>query len=92
MKNRNEYKLIEGNFSPENAKEILISIINNKIKYHELIAFSNHIRFNDSLNSSQKRVEELTKTKESIEDLLQLAIKEGKNLKIDGTFFIEFID
>jgi len=87
-----KYKLIEGNFRPEDAKEILISIINNKIKYHELIAFSNHIRFNDDINSSQKRIEELTITKNAIENLTNMAIKEGKNLKIDSSILIEFID
>lgn len=38
-----EFKLIDGQFSPDEAKNILMSLFNNKIDYHQLESFRNQI-------------------------------------------------
>jgi hypothetical protein len=45
MQNKSEHKLIDGIFEPDEAKNMLNSLINNKINFHNLEDFSNSIRF-----------------------------------------------
>ena len=45
MTSTNNIKLIEGNFNPDEAKEVLLSLFNHKIQFHEAKNFSSEIRF-----------------------------------------------
>lgn len=87
----NNYKLIDGEFSPEEAKKILLSILNSKIDFHNLYAFSNHIRFDNDLNISKKRIGELNVTKEEIIELIEKGIQDGHNFRIKSSIDIELI-
>ncbi len=81
MKNNNEFKLIDGVFSLEDADRILTTLINYKIDYHNREDFSNHIRFNKDIENSKKRIQELTETKTEIKSII-------KNLKLENPKFI----
>lgn len=83
MKNESQHKLIEGVFAPNEAKNLLNSLINNKISFHSLEDFSNQIRFNKDTNHSKKRIEELNKMKTLIEDVINQADTEKHTLKIE---------
>ena len=85
------FKLIDGEFSAEEAQKILMSLINNKIDFHSLFAFSNHIRFNGDVNGSKRRIEELTKTREEIIEVTKKANIEGYNFSIKSTISLELI-
>lgn len=85
------FKLIDGEFSADEAQKILMSLINNKIDFHNLFAFSNHIRFNNDVNGSKKRIEELTKTREDVIAITQRANQEGYHFNIKGTIQLELI-
>jgi hypothetical protein len=85
------FKLIDGEFSAEEAQKILMSLINNKIDFHNLVAFSNHIRFNGDVNGSKKRIEELTKTREEIAEITKKANLEGYYFAIKSTISLELI-
>lgn len=89
--NKYQYKLIEGDFSTEEAKKVLLSLINNKIDYHNLNAFSDFIRNNESLDKSKNRILELTKTREAISLLISEAKKSGLKLNIKSYITIELI-
>jgi hypothetical protein len=91
MSNVREYKLIDGDFSPEESQKILMSLINNKIDFHNLFAFSNHIRFNNDMNVSKKRIDELTVTRDEIISLIRASKEEGKNFRIKSNISIELI-
>ncbi|WP_396141947.1 hypothetical protein [Flavobacterium sp.] len=62
MKNNQEIKLIDGIFSVEDADKVITKLINYKIDYHIREDFSNHIRFNNNIEHSNIRVEELNQT------------------------------
>ena len=83
MKNESQHKLIEGIFDPNEAKTLLNSLINNKISFHSLEAFSSQIRFNKGANHSKKRIEELNKMKGLIEEVIHLAETEKHTLEIE---------
>ncbi|MBC7525599.1 MAG: hypothetical protein H7239_14335 [Flavobacterium sp.] len=91
MKKKINYNLIEGIFSPTQAQKILLDLINAKISYHKLEDFSNHIRFNIELSNSEKRIEQLSETSNSIKDLIELAKNNNMELKINSNISIELI-
>ena len=70
MKNNQEFKLIDGTFSIEDANRVLTTLLNYKIDYHNREDFSNHIRFNKNIEHSKKRIQELTEAKEQIRSLI----------------------
>lgn len=88
MENHYDFKLIDGVFEPSDAEKVLISLINNKINYHHLEDFSNHIRFNDNLSHSKKRVQELHQTKEDLKKLIDQAKEKGYHLTVNSTIEI----
>ena len=90
MKENFNFKLVNGVFDPSEAKKILMDLINTKINYHSLEAFRNHIRFNTEISSSEKRIEELKKTRESIQEIIELAEKNNMKLEVKSEIFIEF--
>ena len=92
MKENINFKLVKGNFSPEEAKEVLFKLIQSKISYHQLEAFSISERTSSNVAHIEKRVYELTDTRNNLEEIIALAKKENKKLKVDGTITIEFID
>jgi len=49
MKKHN-VKLIDGNFTAQNARELLIELLLHKINYHRVQKFSNQIRFGTSMS------------------------------------------
>lgn len=92
MKIIHEFKLVKGTFEPEEAKEVLYKLINSKIKFHQLQAFSHSERNDDSILQTNHRIEDLQKIRENLNSVLLQAEKENKKIKIDGTISIEFLD
>lgn len=84
-------KLIDGEFSADEAQKVLMSLINNKIDFHHLFAFSNHIRFNNDVNGSKKRIEELMKTRDEIVAITKTANTEEYHFRIKSEIVLELI-
>jgi|688.fasta_scaffold750258_2 hypothetical protein len=91
MDTKSNFKLIDGEFSADEAKTILMSLINNKIDFHNLFTFSNHIRFNKDPEASKKRIEELMKSREDIIELTKVAQLEGYSFQMKSTVEIELV-
>ena len=87
----NEYKLVNGEFSAEEAQKIIMALINSKIDFHNLFAFSNHIRFNNDVNASKKRIEELNLVKDEMIELIKKGSQDGYNFRIKSSISIELI-
>lgn len=88
MKSDQEFKLIEGVFQPEEAQKLLMEMINTKINFHNLDAFSNHIRFNTSISNSNARVNELNETAEKLKLLMEYARDHNLELEIKSIISI----
>ncbi len=91
MDNKHQYKFIEGDFSTQEAKTVLMAVINSKISYHNLDTFSDLIRFNGNPEKTKKRVIELNDTKDTILKLLEEAHKNGQSLRIKSDITIELL-
>ncbi|OAQ38490.1 hypothetical protein A5893_13780 [Pedobacter psychrophilus] len=83
-----KFKLIEGIFSASDAKEILLNLIEEKIKFHELRSFSDEVKQGKKNDESLLKVAELNDTKSKIKALLE-KVENGKNLKINSFIEIE---
>lgn len=59
-----KYKLIDGEFSVDEAKELIGKLLEYKIQFHSRQNFSHEIRNGHSDELSLKRKEELTRTKQ----------------------------
>jgi len=89
---KNEFQLIEGEFLPDEAMKLLMSLLNNKINYHHLESFSSQIRIGKEVTHSQKRVEYLKQSIEDIKIIIKEAEQNGKQLKIESVIQIALTD
>lgn len=61
-----QYDLIKGVFEAEEAKEILLYLIDGKIQFHNRRIFSDRIKFGTENTDSVNRVKELEEMRERI--------------------------
>lgn len=78
-------KLIKGSFSPIDAKDILLNMVDSKINFHKIKSLSSLVRWNQPSQKSEQRIKELKEAKEQILALIEKAEKEGCSLKIEST-------
>lgn len=86
--NTESFLLIEGNFAPADAAEVLLSLLNDKIKFHtvQLLNLKDTDRV-DSLNS-KNRINELKQAKGRMTEIILDARTQGKQLRIHSTIEI----
>lgn len=83
-------KLIDGEFSPMEAKEILLHIISSKIQFHSIKDFSSEIRTGEPEMKSQERIEELRETKKKTIALLEEAERENLIVVVQSSVSISY--
>jgi nitrogen regulatory protein PII len=90
MEKKQEFKLIDGEFSQTEAMEVLNNVFSGKIQFHQTKNFSSQIRFGKEDEFSIKKIAQL---KESIEKISKM-IKEAKmgdgKIKITSVVNISF--
>jgi len=92
MENKHNFKLIEGEFTPSEAGKVLFTLVNSKINYHNLEAFSIKERFNGDVSHSERRIEELKSVNMSLTTIINFASEKGLHLKINSCIEITFIE
>jgi hypothetical protein len=70
--NNNAFHLIKGQFSPAEAREVLLSLINYKIEYHELKMMSDLARGTALSESTMNRIEELKNSRRQIIEFTEM--------------------
>lgn len=81
-------KLIDGKFSPMEAKEILLYMISSKIQFHTIKDFSSEIRTGEPEMRSRERIDELRETKKKIITLLAEAEKNNMIVELQSSVTI----
>ena len=88
-----EIQLVKGSFSPFEASQIILSLINEKINFHKIerlqIWEGNH---NCETEPLDKRIEELEKEKVNAKQIIEKAKELGAQIKINGVLAISLID
>jgi hypothetical protein len=92
MENVTEIKLVKGEFTPDEAKEVLFSLVTSKIRFHQLEVFSNRERNIGDIDYSEKRITELENSKTVIDSKINEAILKMKKIRINGTIEIEVLE
>ncbi|WP_435623692.1 hypothetical protein [Flagellimonas sp.] len=83
-----EVRLVEGVFEPAESAEVLLSLLNYKIKFHTVQLLNLQNEQSKNLEQSRKRIEELKAAKKEVTDLLVDAREKGLVLDIQSTIKI----
>lgn len=91
MKENENIKLIDGLYSPEKAKEILINVINSKIQFHALQSFISWEKDGFKNVEIHKRLLELKESRENITKLFDNMDNTINNVQMKASIDIKFI-
>ncbi len=83
--------LIKGEFEATDAAEIVLTLLRNKIKFHQSQIFSFEERGTGDIESSKQRVKELQQAKNDLTDVLVEARKQEKRVAIKSDISIEIL-
>ena len=87
-----DYKLIEGTFSDQEAKDILKNFFESKINFHEMRNFSSEERFGHKDAMAVKRIPELKQASKDILEIVQQAKLGNKRLLINASVQITIVE
>jgi hypothetical protein len=87
-----DYKLIEGTFSDQEAKDILKNFFESKIHFHEMRNFSSEERFGHKDDMAVKRIPELKQASKDILEIVQQAKLSNKRLLINANVQISIVE
>jgi hypothetical protein len=92
MNNIEKLNLIEGRFSDEEAKEILMNIFSTKINFHNIKNLSSQVRYGTDDETANKRISELNKEIEKLSLIISKAKSENKKLEITSEIRVSLSD
>lgn len=84
----NQFKLIEGTFTAEEASEILIHLFQNKIQFHIMKNVSAQERFGIDDPTANRRIEELKMAVENLSAMKRDADRKNQNIVIHSNVTI----
>lgn len=90
MENAVEHiKLIDGFFTAAEAADGLVSLINNKIKFHKVQSLNFKTGYEKNIPESEQRIFKLKKSKEIARPIVVQAHKENYEISIDSDIAIK---
>lgn len=84
-----KHSLIEGTFNTKDAKEILLALVESKIKFHQHRIFSHEERYGKPCEDSIVRIAQLQKTKSDLLAMIKQCEEEGNELHIHSDIIID---
>jgi hypothetical protein len=90
MNNHETLTLIEGTFLPSDAKEILMNIFYEKIKFHQIKDISSLEKTGVHCQQSQTRISKLKDDSNRMKEILNKAESQSKKLVISSKILISF--
>ena len=90
MKKHDIFKLIEGEFSPKESRELLLSVFKSKIRFHRLKNFSSQERFGKDDVKALARMLQLQETLSSIFKVIEDAEKLNQTLEIKAEIILDY--
>jgi hypothetical protein len=80
---KKSYRLISGVFQPDQASQLLMTLIQDKLSFHQRNNWSRRERFGESEEAGTKRMGELRQTKADMAALIEEAKADGMALTIN---------
>lgn len=84
--------LIEGKFSFDEAKEILMTMFSSKINFHNIQNWSSQERFGKDDEVAQKRIPVLSNEMKILEEILLEAKAQNKKLAVNSEINISLLE
>lgn len=84
MKRTEKLTLIDGSFTHEEAKEILVNIYSSKINFHTMKNWSSQERFGKDDEIAKKRIPALRKEIKKLDSILTKAKAKNKKLVVSS--------
>ncbi|MCX2743223.1 hypothetical protein OO013_05065 [Mangrovivirga sp. M17] len=91
LADQKDYKLIDGKFSVEEAKDVLSALFRNKIKFHQQQRLSIYEREGRDTTSTKKRIAELKEEREKVREMLNAIENEDVIIEINGKVEIKVL-
>ncbi|MEA1784919.1 hypothetical protein U1E44_02345 [Arenibacter sp. GZD96] len=92
-KNKKTIQLVDGTFTPSEANDVIMALIDEKINFHKIqrlqIWEGNH---QSETNGLDNRIQELEKEKRTARSIFNEARGQGAKILINGTLEINFLD
>jgi hypothetical protein len=88
METPQKFVLIEGSFTPAEAKEVITNLLESKIQFHSRENFSSEIRYGKRNEISIGRRDQLLETKKDFSDFIS-SVPPGQQLHIRSVINIE---
>ena len=92
MKKLQTFKLIDGEFSSPEARNILFALINSKINFHSTESFGITVRTSGDTSFHDRRIKELAQTGKDILKLIDYATENNLRLKIHSLIEIQLVN
>lgn len=92
MKNESNIRLIDGTFKVEDGAEILHTILDHKIKFHNIQLLATSERNCDDVYNSEKRLKELLAEKDELVKLLGHLGGNDTKIRIKSNISIEVVE
>lgn len=92
MKKPHTFKLVDGKFSPTDARKILMDLIQNKINFHSRGIHMMEEHNEGDISRHEKRITQLRKSSETLKKVFLQAEKKGMQLKVKGVIEITFLE
>ena len=92
MDSTKKFKLVDGTFNVDDAKDILLGLFEYKIQFHKRNKISNEERFGMQDEHSKTRAKELQMTKDEILDWIKSLQHSDKKLVINSSITVETED
>jgi hypothetical protein len=92
MNTPRKFQLIDGTFTPDEARHVLCAMVKSKIDFHSLAKHSETERSAQSGLSSEERLIALRELDEKLKALFASAKAAGKKLEVKGGFEITLTD
>lgn len=88
MKPIQEINLIDGDFSPSEAKAVLLNMLNYKLNFHQIKKLSTYELFGKEDETSLKRIENLNESVVSVQQLFENFDFKNKKISIKSIISI----
>ena len=86
-------KLVDGEFTPIQASDIISTLIKQKINFHKIEGLQHWERNHDSdTQPISNRIKELEKAEKAAKDFIIEMKKQGKKIRIDGHLKISLVE
>jgi hypothetical protein len=86
------FSLVDSTFTFDEAREVLMSLIQSKLTFHNLKNLRSYEQTGQANFTSEKRIQELEQMRSEILDLIMYARNTGQKLKIKSEINVELIE